>query len=90
MKFANATNTNRKSGVAQWRDLRFRFSVLTQGLKPRSLLRFLRPDLKSCPDTKHESGNSRKIPAFCRVGSIHPFGKIRHLDKVVPSGYFAV
>jgi hypothetical protein len=23
MKFANATNTNRKSGVAEWRDLRF-------------------------------------------------------------------
>ena len=23
MKFANATNLNRKSGVAQWRDLRF-------------------------------------------------------------------
>ena len=22
MKFANATNTNRKSGVAEWRDLR--------------------------------------------------------------------
>ena len=25
-KFANATNANRKSGVAQWRDLRFSFS----------------------------------------------------------------
>ena len=25
MKFANATNTNRKSGVAEWRDLRFPF-----------------------------------------------------------------
>jgi hypothetical protein len=25
MKFANATNINRKSGVAQWRDLRFSF-----------------------------------------------------------------
>jgi hypothetical protein len=25
MKFANATNLNRKSGVAQWRDLRFLF-----------------------------------------------------------------
>jgi hypothetical protein len=23
MKFANATNLDRKSGVAQWRDLRF-------------------------------------------------------------------
>jgi hypothetical protein len=23
MKFANATNLNRKSGVAKWRDLRF-------------------------------------------------------------------
>jgi len=23
MKFANSTNLNRKSGVAQWRDLRF-------------------------------------------------------------------
>ena len=26
MNFANATTTNRKSGVAQWRDLRFSFS----------------------------------------------------------------
>jgi hypothetical protein len=25
MKFANATNLNRKSGVAQWRDLLFHF-----------------------------------------------------------------
>jgi hypothetical protein len=25
MKFANATNFDRKSGVAQWRDLRFLF-----------------------------------------------------------------
>src|ERR1700691_523307 len=30
MKFANATNLHRKSGVAQWRDLRFLFPVLTQ------------------------------------------------------------
>jgi hypothetical protein len=28
MKFANATNINRKSGVAQWRDLRFYLSDL--------------------------------------------------------------
>jgi hypothetical protein len=26
MKFANATNINRKSGVAEWRDLRFSFT----------------------------------------------------------------
>jgi hypothetical protein len=26
MKFANATKINMKSGVAQWRDLRFSFS----------------------------------------------------------------
>ncbi len=26
MLFANATNFNRKSGVAQWRDLRFSFT----------------------------------------------------------------
>ena len=32
MKFANATNINRKSGVAQWRDLRFSFN-LAQFLK---------------------------------------------------------
>jgi hypothetical protein len=32
MKFANATNLDRKSGVAQWRDLRF--PVLTQTLQP--------------------------------------------------------
>src|ERR1700730_3179677 len=31
MKFANATNTNRKSGVAEWRDLRFLFPVLDEG-----------------------------------------------------------
>src|SRR5882757_1751469 len=31
--FANATYFDRKSGVAQWRDLRF-FSVLTQTLRP--------------------------------------------------------
>jgi hypothetical protein len=30
MKFANATKFDRKSGVAQWRDLRFLFPVLTQ------------------------------------------------------------
>ena len=30
MKFANATNLHRKSGVAQWRDLLFPFPVLTQ------------------------------------------------------------
>jgi hypothetical protein len=30
MKVANATKLNRKSGVAEWRDLRFLFPVLTQ------------------------------------------------------------
>ena len=35
--FANATNSYRKSGVAQRRDLRFSFSALTQTLKPKSL-----------------------------------------------------
>ncbi len=36
MKFANATELDRKSGVAQWRDLLFlfRFSRLMYGLKP--------------------------------------------------------
>jgi hypothetical protein len=29
MKFANATNLNRKSGVAQWRDLLFLFQTLS-------------------------------------------------------------
>ncbi len=27
MKFANATNINRKSGVAEWRDLRFLYLI---------------------------------------------------------------
>ncbi len=34
MKFASATKFNRKSGVAQWRDLRFLFPVITQTPKP--------------------------------------------------------
>ena len=34
MKFANATNTNRKSGVAEWRDLRFPFSSHADSLHP--------------------------------------------------------
>ena len=36
MKFANATNLNRKSGVAQWRDLRFH-SFPTQTRKKYAL-----------------------------------------------------
>jgi hypothetical protein len=35
MKLTNATTLNRKSGVAQWRDLRF-LLVLTQILKPHT------------------------------------------------------
>ena len=36
MKFTDATKSNRKSGVAQWRDLRF-LLVLTWTLKPSSV-----------------------------------------------------
>jgi len=32
MKLANATNLDRKSGVAQWRDLRFLFRFLRSHL----------------------------------------------------------
>jgi hypothetical protein len=38
MKFDNATKFHRKSGGAQWRDLRFLFPVLTQTIKPRKAL----------------------------------------------------
>ena len=34
MKFANATKLNRKSGVAEWRDLRFLFWVVTPSVVP--------------------------------------------------------
>jgi hypothetical protein len=34
MKFANATNLNRKSGGAQWRDLRFLFRFSGRPLSP--------------------------------------------------------
>jgi hypothetical protein len=32
MQFANATNLNRKSGVAQWRDLLFLFHYSDEGI----------------------------------------------------------
>ena len=41
MKFANATNINRKSGVAEWRDLRFPVApqkATGPGLRPSRLL----------------------------------------------------
>ena len=40
MKFANATNLNRKSGVAQWRDLRFLFpsSLRNCGASPHPVV----------------------------------------------------
>jgi hypothetical protein len=44
MKFANATNTNRKFGEAEWRDLRFLFPVLTHPLEPGFLWGPQRPD----------------------------------------------
>ena len=40
MTFANATNIHRKSGVAQWRDLRFSFSSHADSkalMRPRAL-----------------------------------------------------
>jgi hypothetical protein len=37
MKFANATNSDRKSGGAQWRDLRFRLTGnKTRFMPPRA------------------------------------------------------
>jgi hypothetical protein len=34
MKFANATNLNRKSGAAKWRDLLFAYSATTLNRSP--------------------------------------------------------
>ena len=42
-----------------------------QGLKPRFLLGLNGPT-KSCPDTKHQSGDSRKTRVFRRFKSIRP------------------
>jgi hypothetical protein len=36
MKFASATNLDRKSGVAEWRDLRFLYLPSNEGLLPSS------------------------------------------------------
>ena len=37
MKFASATNLNRKSGVAYWRDLQFLSRVLSRALTQEQL-----------------------------------------------------
>src|ERR1700730_14203002 len=48
MKLANATNNNRKSGVAEWRDLRFLLGFSHPLFSPRA---FSRPGKRSGSDT---------------------------------------
>ena len=58
MKIANATNTNRKSGVAEWRDLRFPFPAGTEYL-PKSNRTVPKGRLKTTPD-----GVTNKLTAY--------------------------
>jgi hypothetical protein len=65
MKFANATNLDRKSGVAQWRDLRFSYRykrspyrMTNRSLRPKRFRRVDACDPKRGQDRRKKSYQS--------------------------------
>jgi len=52
----------------------------TQGLKPNFWPGRLRPDLKSCPDTKHCRGEDRKTHCFPQILELSAFSEMYKLQ----------
>ncbi len=67
MKFADATNTNRKSGVAEWRDLRFLFCAIPAkeiGRVPHVRNSVRGPKTMGDPDFLQRGGTNVRVCGF--------------------------
>jgi hypothetical protein len=61
MKFANATKLDRKSGVAEWRDLLFHLILQRRKVRPYSF-RLTAAPLELCPSRSWNERPSRDQP----------------------------
>jgi hypothetical protein len=77
MKFANATNLDRKSGVAQWRDLRFLFRFHAHSKAPRILNHLPPHPAYSGPTSPHPGLARMRGWAYnSKCGCLTPFDRM--------------